>query len=213
MNTEESIRILLSLYVRIEQNYDAFKFYETYLSEEALLNSDIPERSEHSVDESVIESLWFQIIMQSCAFLEEWDEFLGVKTSDNDKEKIMALKKAVAPARKEIMKWRDIKSFRNEVIAHNMRNSKKEFSLEEMHSYSCPQTSYEIFYLVKFLAEMMNIFKLYYPEEINSIIIRTQETLDKPKKYNVRDFHDLKKSLKSVREQIEFNLTNLIIKG
>lgn len=109
MKTEESIRILLNLYVTIEQNYQAFVFYEEYLSEESLKSESIPSRKEYSIDEAIIESLWFQIILKACSFLEEWDDFLAVRTNQEDRNKLILIKKVVSPARKQIINGKTLK--------------------------------------------------------------------------------------------------------
>lgn len=202
MKTEESIRILLSLYIMIEQHYDAMTFYEKYLSEENFDNNEVPPREEDSIDESIIESLWFQIILKTSSFLDEWDNFLAVNTDSNDKEKLLLIKKIVAPARKEILKWKDLKAFRNEIVAHNMRNSKNEFILDNMHKYNCPKTQHELFYLVKFLERMIKILSHHFPSHVKNALIKTQLAMDSEKKYNLRDINSLKTALKDVDKNI-----------
>jgi hypothetical protein len=207
--TEESIRILLSLCVMIEQNFFALIFYEKHLAKDVLKSKIIPSRSDDCVDEAVLESLWFQIILKSCAFLEEWDEFLGVKTTLEDNNRLLLIKKIVAPARREIAKWKDLKTFRNHVIAHNLRNSKKEFSLDDMHTYDCPQTNEELYYLVSFIQRMTKVLSNNYPKETLNALEKAKTALD-DKNYSEKGERDLKKALEEIDENISINIWSVI---
>lgn len=84
MKTRQSLKILYSLFVRIQQNFEAFVFFEKYLCESAINHENIPSRKDTEIDSAITESLWFQIILQSCSFLEEWDSFLAIKTDKPD---------------------------------------------------------------------------------------------------------------------------------
>ncbi len=207
MKTVESIRILLSLFVTIKQNYDALGFYESYLSEEVLNHPQVPSRKEYNVDEAIIESLWFQIILKSCSFLEEWDSFLAVKTNKVDQQRVLLIKKVVAPARKEIGKWKDLKKFRNEVIAHNLRNSNKSFSLDDMHTYNCPNTTEELYYLVSYLERMITVLTTNFGSKTVEVTALAFQALSKERKYlHARTSKELKKGLSQVDELISKNI-------
>lgn len=208
MKTEESIRILISIYVTIEQNFDALNFFNTFLSEKTLESITIPSRQEHQIDEAIIESLWFQIILKACGFLDEWDTFLGIKTNKEDYDKLMRIKKNVAPARKEIMKWKDLKNFRNEIVAHNLRNSKKDFSMDDIDSYNCPRSINELYYLVMFLKRMVDVLKINFHQEIQNIVVKANFAVEKSKTNNKRIFRDLEKALSEVDEIIHNNLNS-----
>ncbi len=164
---EKSLSILLSLYVMIEQNLEALFYYEDHLSENSSTRKSlaIPDKSAIMIDEAISESLWFQIILKSCSFLEEWDKILGILTETEYSTKIQLIKKVVKPSRKAINRWSDLKNFRNEIIAHNFRNTKGEFKLYSIADYNCPQTDGELWYLVAFLNRMINVLTANLPLE------------------------------------------------
>lgn len=164
---EKSLSILLSLYVMIEQNFDALTYYQDHFSEDSYLRKsmNIPDKKEFMIDEAITESLWFQIILKSCSFIEEWDKFLGTLTETDYKEKIHLIKKIVKPAKKAIEQWSDLKHFRNEIIAHNFRSKKREFKLYSIDSYDCPKTDGELYYLVAFLNRMIRVLSSNLPIE------------------------------------------------
>lgn len=210
MKTKESVRIILNLYVSIEQNLDALIFYEDFLAEDVLNSPDIPPRKEHSIDEAIMESLWFQIIMKSCGFLEEWDKFLGVQTDKESNDKLLVLKKIVAPARREISKWKGLQKFRNEIIAHNLRDSNKQYSLDKIREYDCPNTSVELFYLVAFLNVMTMVLTTNYPEEAYGAIEGAKEALIRGKDYKKETTRDLAAALERVRKAVDEQIWNVV---
>lgn len=210
MKTVESMRIILNLYVSIEQNLDAMIFYEDFLADDVLQSPDIPPRKEHSIDEAIMESLWFQIIMKACGFLEEWDKFLGVQTDRESNHKLQLLKKIVAPARREIGKWKGLQKFRNEIIAHNLRDSKKQYSLDKIREYDCPDTTEELFYFVAFLNVMTRVLTANYKEEAYGVIEGAKQALIRPKVYKKETSRDLASSLERVREAVDENIELLM---
>jgi hypothetical protein len=206
MRTEQSIRILLSLFVTIEQNYNSLTFFNTFLAEDKLHIKKNPPRQDHCIDEAIIESLWFQIIIKSCSFLEEWDRFLAVRTNEEDKEKILLIKKIVKPARQQISEWKDMQKFRNEIIAHNSRNKEDNYSLDNMGDYDCPSTEYELFHLVKFLERMIKTLTSNFPAELQSLISKSK--LSKEKEKYPRD-RGLEYALKEVDKNIFDNFESI----
>lgn len=203
MKTEESLRILLSLYVTMRQNFDALLFYESYLSENVLKHPEIPSRNEYCIDEAISESLWFQIILKACSFMDEWNMFLAVKTNDNDYEKLLLIKKIVAPARKEVSKWKDLKKFRNEIIAHNLRNGDRSFSMDNIFSYNCPQTSKELYYLIAFIEVMVRVLSVNYKNLTYNVIHKAEEIVTKPKVCNNRSAENLELALKKIKDKVD----------
>lgn len=80
MKTEESIRIILSLYVTIEQNLYAMTFYKDFLAEEVLDSPNIPPRKEHSIDEAIMESLW---LSNTAKFTQGFRELINSRRNGN----------------------------------------------------------------------------------------------------------------------------------
>lgn len=66
-------------------------------------------------------------IIQTISFLDEWDKFLGFKTEFEDQKNILELKKTAKPAIDRIKKWKDMREFRNCVLAHNLRNKNRNY--------------------------------------------------------------------------------------
>lgn len=165
-----SIKVLLSLFIMLEQDFDALVYYQDHIEEASLDRSKInlPEKHE-TIDYAIIESLWFQIIIKSCSFLDEWDKFLGVQNEPDHIPRLRLIKKVVSPARKAIGSWKDLKKFRNEITAHNFRDKEHTVTIENISEYDCPQTTADMFYLIGFLARMVSVLTHCFPEYLTKV--------------------------------------------
>ena len=182
---ESSITILLSLYIMIEQNYTAMVYYmenidETSENRRKLL---IPPKRDLFVDEAITESLFFQIILKICSFIEEWDTCLGVLNEDRYLNKLILIKKVVKPATEAFKNWKDIRKFRNEIIAHNFRKNKSNnITLFDINKYDIPQSAHELSVIVSILDRMLRVlifnFPIVYKKACNETLDRL---LNEPK--------------------------------
>lgn len=216
---EESLSILLSLYVMIEQNLEALIYYEKYLSNDSneFLRYEFPDKEESFVDEAITESLWFQIILKTCSFLDEWDKMLGVNTGIDNKQRIKIIKQVVKPARKAINQWKDLRGFRNEIIAHNFRGKKGVVKLFDIHKYDCPQTTSELYYVVKFLNRMIRIANANLSVESSKVVMSMgkiyNETANSKAKENELDdskLENLRRTLEIIDEFISNEVFSIV---
>jgi hypothetical protein len=164
--TEESIFTLLSLYVLIKQAF------ESLTNDEEILLSEFNES--HSafkdlVNDTVHEALVYQILLKSCAFIEEWNKVFGVLTEPEDKTKILMVKRIAKPSMKCVAEWKNLREFRNEAIAHNHRNKDGKNIYLNYPSYHSPQSNGEIFLLVYCLKKMIDIVDFFFKEKTKKI--------------------------------------------
>lgn len=93
------------------------------------------------------------IITQS--IIDELNKFLfNYKTTDLDlKNRIKAFRKIIAPAVEEINKWKDMREFRNNVLAHNGRNYNGESVIlsSKFNNYDIPLYHNDFLILFKLL--------------------------------------------------------------
>lgn len=160
---------------------------------------------EEYIDFAVIESLWFQIILHSCSFLDEWDNILGVNTEKHYSKKILKVKRVTAPASKAIKKWKDLKKFRNEVVAHSFRDKEGSVTIYTMSHYNCPQNEEELYYLVCFLNAMIMKLLDTFSDKINlfheKFDLKIKHTRQKEPVNNPKVI-ELRKSLKNVQDNL-----------
>lgn len=75
-------------------------------------------------------------IILFCSFLDEYNKFFNISHLKNvDPEKITNVKRKNEPGLKRIKEWKDLKKFRNYLIAHNFRIKGKSFFSEEFDMF------------------------------------------------------------------------------
>lgn len=158
--TEESVFTLLSLYILISQAFEALT------NNEDIFNSDFDLEKgtfQELSNETIREALVYQILLKTCAYLEEWNEVFGIKTEIENKEKIIFIKKIAKPAFKNISSWKQLKEFRNHYIAHNHRNKEGKNVYLNHTEYHSPQSDAEIYLLVYSLNKMTDLVHFFFP--------------------------------------------------
>ncbi len=164
---EESIGILISLYSSLDQKILSMIYYEDYLADDSspFQKSNIPSKGTEPIDATIMDAMRFQFLIEVCSFLDEWDKFTGVRTNSEFDSKIKIIKQGVKSARKGIRYFSDLKNFRNEVLAHNYRDSKKEYSLNKIASYNVPNSISEMALVLYSVKRMLDILITNFPEE------------------------------------------------
>ncbi|MBP7557335.1 MAG: hypothetical protein KA821_13755 [Chitinophagaceae bacterium] len=116
------------------------------------------------IDDLAENSLWVStnsiIIIHTISFLDEYNNF--IKSEDRDLDAtIKAIKKTVKPAIKQINEWKDLRDFRNNVLAHNLRNEKMAVSIfnRGLGSYDIPQTGADFAVLVNCVSMIKKTFQ------------------------------------------------------
>lgn len=83
--------------------------------------------------------------------------------------RIAEIKKIAKPAYKEISKWKDLKAYRNNMIAHNLRIDGKDFSFKILGKYNSPRTYRDIVLLRKHLTIINSLIQAEFEHEIIKI--------------------------------------------
>jgi hypothetical protein len=128
-------------------------------------------------DETVLwESTNSIILIRTISFLDEFDKF--VKSSDPDLGKsINDIKKTVKPALIQIKKWKDIREFRNNVLAHNLRFGKTPISIfsRGLGSYDIPQTGADVAVLVSCVSMIKKTFESTFRLKLEKIQVKLDQ--------------------------------------
>lgn len=122
-------------------------------------------------DETVLwESTSSLIIIRTISFLDEFENF--VKSSNQDLGKtIIDIKKTVKPALKQIKSWKEIREFRNNVLAHNFRFDKEAISIfsRGLESYDIPKTGADLAVLVSCVTMVKKTFESAFKQKLETI--------------------------------------------
>lgn len=110
--------------------------------------------SEYQIKTTTFPIQW-HIMIIALSIIDELNKFLfSHKTTDLSlKNRIKAFRKIIAPAIEEINKWKDMREFRNNILAHNGRNYNKESVIlsSKFNNYNIPVYHNDFFILFKLL--------------------------------------------------------------
>ena len=139
--TEESLFTLLSLSTQITQAF------ESIFDQEDILNSEF-EISQfnyhHLLNDTIHDALASQIIIKAISFIDEWNNYFGVKTETKDQETILQIKSLTKPAYSALMAWKEMNSYRNQALAHNHRDKYQKNIYLQNKKFDAPQTDDEL---------------------------------------------------------------------
>ena len=202
--TEESVFTLLALSTQITQAYDSI------FDNEDIVNSDFSLSKNYSyhrlINDTIYDALASQIILKSVSFLEEWNNYFGVKTESKEKEKIIQAKKVAKSTYDCIVDWKGLYDYRNQAIAHNHRDKhKRNIYLINKSFNNAPQTEDEILLLAFCIYKMAHIVSVLFQEETVKVVLLTEQIILKnsqrfEKHHNFSK--DCRKKIRFVEEQI-----------
>ncbi len=166
------------------------------------------------VDDSDENALWVStcsiILIQTVSFLDEFDNF--IKSNDIElNNTIKAIKKAVKPALKQIKQWVELRDFRNNVLAHNLRNEKKAISVfrRGLSSYDIPKSGSDFAVLVSSVSMIKKTFESAFGEKILKVQIaidRNEQPLKGNRFNNQTEAEDV---ISRITEEINANILQL----
>lgn len=203
--TEESIFTLLSLYILIKQAF------ESLTNNEDILLSDFDKANstfKDLVNDTIHEALVYQILLKSCAFIEEWNKIFGVHTEPQDKNKILSVKHVAKPAYKCVSEWKNLRDFRNEAIAHNHRNKEGKNIYLNYSPYHTPQSYAEIYLLVFCIKKMIDVVDFYFKETVYDIVVNKLK-FNKVKREKNMSAEETKLKMKKLDEEISNSLMRI----
>lgn len=203
-NLESSIKVLFTLFVMIEQDFESLEYYLLNIEKKSINEVKATSKEEKFViDTTIIDALRFQIILRSCSFLDEWDRFLGNKNEKEYKDRLRLIKKTVKPARSAIKKWwKDLKKVRNEFIAHNFRDRAHNVTIDRLASYDFPDTPEELYFLICYISRMIEVLNKAFP--INPDIFKDINNTKKEfsKRNHQNKYNELNETLIEVDSEI-----------
>ena len=203
--TEESIFTLLSLFILIEQAFESLTKNEDILSSDF---DDIQSSFKDLVNDTIHEALVYQILLKSCAFLDEWNKIFGITTEPENRSKILTVKKIAKPALKCISDWKNLRDFRNEAIAHNHRNKNGKNIYLNYIPYNSPQANSEVYLLVFCLKKTIDVIHFFFKDVVEEIVLNKLKDLKlKPQKLMS------KQQIKQRINDVDYEITNALMRN
>jgi len=206
--TEESLFTLVSLYVLVKQHFNTLMLHDNHFSDFIKqINKNELQDDPWVIEDTIYESLVHQIILKTCAFMDEWHKVFGITTLIDDREKILRLKKIVKPASSFLNKTVDsLRPYRNEAIAHNHRNDTGNIYLQRK-KYETPDSLNEIMLIVFCIDVCVDGLRNHFSSEFSSII-NTLNLLHSNKlnpELPRRNREEIQNIMNTIEEQIKKN--------
>jgi hypothetical protein len=115
------------------------------------------------------QTIYNTILMDACSYLDEYNKNFLHNAENEFHDRIKAVKKIARPAFKKVSEWTDLRSYRNQMVAHNFRIDGNDFSFKKLGQYKAPRTYLDIVMLRKHLMMIHGIIAAEFQEELRSI--------------------------------------------
>ena len=189
---------------------------KTFSSYEKLLSMDnFKENRNAEIRQMIYMSICSQILLQYDSLKEEYKNHFNVATTKTpeEKAKVEQIRELLKPVFKKIDEWKDIKNFRNIVLAHNLRDRKKRlesvFMLKGLSGYDIPERYLDYVFLVRLTNSIRDVvYQVFEKEyiEIDERFNSNNSVLEK-KKLITRDYNKEIKDLKDEMINIQRRIT------
>jgi hypothetical protein len=146
-------------------------------------------------------TLFNHSLLEAASFIEEYEDYF-LKSGAEHRDKILAFRKAVAPIMKQVNDWKDLRKFRNEMIAHPWRKKNGDFSFTSLLTYDVPKSFLQLKLLRMYLSIMIRLFELEFPKEIAEMTryIQTLPHEYKPPMRTAKDFNTIFQKLDALKK-------------
>lgn len=135
-------------------------------------------------DQTHYVALYNTILMDICSYLDEYNDNFFQKAEEQFKGRILEIRKISKPAFKKIKEWKDLKEYRNQMIAHNFRINGNDFSFNMLGQYNAPRTWADLVLLRKNIFMINSVIEAEFNEEMKQINSFIRSFQVKEKKFN-----------------------------
>jgi hypothetical protein len=157
-----------------------------------------------------------QILLCTTSLMDEYNDHFkssNAKTN-NEKDKVEQTRELLKPVFKSINKWKGLREFRNNILAHNLRNRKLEnnsvFITKGISGYDIPERVRDFDFLIKCIDLIRQVvYKVFKEEyyitvkEINKINDSTKAKIPLSKRDYKKEYKDLQDDVRKIKEKIE----------
>lgn len=106
-------------------------------------------------------------LLEICSFIEEYDKHFYSTSEEQFKNRIRDLRKAASPAMKKVHEWKDLRSYRNEMIAHPWRmGAGNQLSYKKLLLYDVPKSYMQLQLCRFYLGIIIRLLDLEFEKEL-----------------------------------------------
>lgn len=152
------------------------------------------------------------VLIQTVLFLDEYHNF--IRSTDTElSNTINAIKKAVKPAVNQINEWAEIKDYRNNVLAHNLRDRKKMVTVFEkgLTSYDIPQNGADLLVLCNCISMIKKTFESAFRTRLQLLRKTLAQKFQVEKESRFNNSVDANEMINRVANEINANILQLKI--
>lgn len=187
--------------------------FESIFDQEDILNSEF-EISQfnyhHLLNDTIHDALASQIIIKAISFIDEWNNYFGVKTETKDQETILQIKSLTKPAYSALRAWKEMNSYRNQALAHNHRDKYQKNIYLQNKKFDAPQTDDELLLVAFCIHKMSQVTSLFFQDEIIKIINILEKIIQENKNKNKGRYEFNNKCIQKIKS-IDKDITNSFI--
>ena len=151
-----------------------------------------------------------QVIIKAISFIDEWNNYFGVKTETKDQETILQIKSLTKPAYSALMAWKEMNSYRNQALAHNHRDKYQKNIYLQNKKFDAPQTDDELLLVAFCIHKMSQVTSLFFQDEIIKIINILEKIIQENKNKNKGRYEFNNKCIQKIKS-IDKDITNSFI--
>ena len=172
--------------------------------------SEIIDKTDKKYEGALYVSTFSIVIIQTVSFLYEYHNFLQT-TDEQLNNTINGIKKAVKPAIDQINQWKEIGEFRNNVLAHNLRDRKKRISVFEkgLSSYDIPKNGNDLVVLHNCISMIKKTFQSRFKDKLQALQNYLDELPIQQKESRFKNDNDVKVVIDKIANEINENILKL----
>jgi hypothetical protein len=147
-----------------------------------LVDFEFPTKDSEKIIEkelTLFNSLFYMTVIDSVSFLDEYQQVYGVKTEKKYKDRIIITKAINKSLISKICEWKDLRDFRNNLLAHNLRKGKNGdyvFSIENL-DYIAPRNINDLFLLTNLVQFSTDTIYSEFEYEIKEFASKTTKNI------------------------------------
>ena len=120
--------------------------------------------------------------MESVSFIDVFHKSFFQNCEPEFKSKVLVIKKMTTPVFKRINQWKDLKDFRNNIIAHPWRDKKGNFVVPDINKYKVPRNWFEHIVLVNLISYAYDIIRTVFQDQFPPMFKFMESLVPKEKK-------------------------------
>lgn len=157
-----------------------------------------------------------QILLSTISLIDEYSGHFKSSKADtiDERGKVEQTRELLKPVFKKINKWKGLRDFRNNVLAHNLRNrksgNKSILTVEGISGYDIPERVRDVGFLIQCVdlirQVISKVFKEEYEiaiEEINQVNESTKNKVSLSQRDYEKEYIELQKEIIRIKENIE----------